>query len=201
MLAAGQVATRSTSMRSGSSVDRRAYSPALVVEDLDRSDRAARDALAYLVTQVDVGGWAVATYRYEVRLAQTEPVLVRRRARCARFCASHWGRSPAGQVAEQVAEILGAAADIAGGGGRSPAECGIPLLVEEVIAAAEIAAYLMICGVLLSACRSIWTRHDDILRVIAVAGDSRMSLSWPGRSGWMPARSVLSSGTHVTRTY
>jgi predicted ATPase len=68
MLAAGQAATRSDLFDAlGSSVISLAErSPlVLVVEDLHWSDRATRDALAYLVTQVDVGRWGlVATHRY-----------------------------------------------------------------------------------------------------------------------------------------
>jgi predicted ATPase len=82
----------------------------LVVEDLHWSDRATRDALAYLVTQVDASRWGlVATYRYEGPLPQTELAsftdVIERRP-ILRFTLEPLS---VGQVAEQVAEILGAA--------------------------------------------------------------------------------------------
>ena len=141
MLAAGQAATRSDLFDAlGSSVVHLAErSPlVLVVEDLHWSDRATRDVLAYLVTQVDVGRWGlVATYRYEGPLPQTELVSFADVLERRPILRVTLGSLSVGQVAEQVAEILGAVPTSEEAAAVHRRSGGIPLLVEEVIAAGE----------------------------------------------------------------
>lgn len=173
MLAAGQAATRSDLFDAlGSSVVHLAErSPlVLVVEDLHWSDRATRDALAYLVTQVDVGRWGlVATYRYEGPLPQTELVSFADVLERRPILRVTLGPLSVGQVAEQVAEILGAAPTAEKAAAVHRRSGGIPLLVEEVIAAGESGVPDHLRSLFLARLQEHGPDMTEILRVIAVA--------------------------------
>ena len=200
MLAAGQAASRSDLFDAlGSRVMSLAErSPlVLVVEDLHWSDRATRDALAYLVTQVDVGRWGlVATYRYEGPLPANRNHVVRRRARTAADPTRHVG------------------AAFCGSGGRAgrrdprrrrrhrrrrPAvhrrSGGIPLLVEEVIAAGDSGVPDHLRSLFLARVAEHGPEVTETLRVIAVA-ETCDELVVAGALGWRPAGVTALSGGH-----
>jgi DNA-binding CsgD family transcriptional regulator len=173
MLAAGQAPTRSElfdALRSSVTGLAERSPLVLVVEDLHWSDRATRDALAYLVTQVDVGRWGlVATYRYEGPLPQTELVSfadVLERRPILRLTLEPLS---VGQVAEQVAEILGAAPTSEEAADVHRRSGGIPLLVEEVIAAGESGVPDHLRSRFLARLQEYGSDMTEILRVIAVA--------------------------------
>lgn len=142
----------------------------LVVEDLHWSDRATRDALAYLVTQADAGRWGLAvTYRYEGPLPQSELAsftdLLERRP-VLRVTLEPLSVD---QVAEQVAEITGAdpePQDVAAIHRRSG---GIPLLVEEVVAAGSSGVPDHLRSFFLARLRERGPDVTETLRVIAAA--------------------------------
>src|SRR5688572_5244653 len=109
----------------------------LVAEDLHWSDRATRDALTYLVTQAEVGRWGVVgTHRYEGPVSPAElgsfADTVGSRVTVTRVALEPLTPT---QVADLVAGITGArpTADEADALHRRTG--GIPLLVEEVLAA------------------------------------------------------------------
>ena len=141
----------------------------LVVEDLHWSDRATRDALAYLVTHAD-GRWGLAaTYRYEGPLPQAEltsftDVLERRPIlRVALEPLS------VDQVAEQVAEITGVDPDPRDAETIYRRSGGIPLLVEEVVAASDSGLPDHLRSSFLARLRERGPDVAEPLRVIAVA--------------------------------
>lgn len=110
----------------------------LVVEDLHWSDRATRDALEFLVHEADHGRWGlVATHRHEGPLTDGElvafaDVLERRPLRRVPLAPLN----PAA-VAEQVAAITGTTPSPAEADAVHRRSGGIPLLVEEVLAAGD----------------------------------------------------------------
>lgn len=110
----------------------------LVVEDLHWSDRATRDALGFLVHEADHGRWGlVATHRHEGPLPERElvafaDVLDRRPLRRVPLTPL----SPAA-VAEQVAAITGTTPSSEEADSLHRRSGGIPLLVEEVLAARD----------------------------------------------------------------
>lgn len=110
----------------------------LVVEDLHWSDRATRDALEFLVHEADHGRWGlVATHRHEGPLTEGElaafaDVLERRPLRRVPLTPL----SPAA-VAEQVAAITGTTPSSEEAHAVYGRSGGIPLLVEEVLAAGD----------------------------------------------------------------
>ena len=173
MLAAGPAASRSELFDElGSSVTRLAErSPVVIaVEDLHWSDRATRDALAYLVTQVDVGRWGlVATYRYEGPLPQSEFVSFADVLERRPIMRITLGPLSVGQVAEQVAEILGAVPTSEDAAAVHRRSGGIPLLVEEVIAAGESGVPDHLRSLFLARLQEYGSDITEILRVIAVA--------------------------------
>jgi ATP/maltotriose-dependent transcriptional regulator MalT len=142
----------------------------LVIEDLHWSDRATRDALAYLVTQADVGRWGlVATLRYEGPLTQTELAAftdVLQRRQVLRVALEPL---TVGQVADQVAGITGTApsADVATGIHRRSG--GIPLLVEEVVAAGGQGVPDHLRGLFLARLREHGPEVAKSLQALAVA--------------------------------
>ena len=173
MLVAGQAATRSELFDAlGASLAGLARrSPlVLVIEDLHWSDRATRDALAYLVTQADVGRWGlVATVRYEGPITPTDlaaftDVLERRPV----LRVTLEPLDPA-QVADQVAGITGTApsAEVAAVIHRRSG--GIPLLVEEVVAAGDQGVPEHLRGLFLARLREHGPEVAEALQVFAVA--------------------------------
>lgn len=173
MLAAGQAASRSELFdalgASLAGVARR--SPlVLVVEDLHWSDRATRDALAYLVTQADAGRWGlVATLRYEGPLTQAEltaftDVLERRPV--LRVAVEPL---TVAQVAEQVAAITGTAPSSEMAESVHRRSGGIPLLVEEVVAAGDHGVPDHLRALFLARVREHGPEVAETLQVIAVA--------------------------------
>lgn len=111
----------------------------LVVEDLHWSDRATRDALTYLVRHSGAGRWGVVgTHRYEGPLSPRELDMF------ADGVARH---RPVTRIALEPLTVVEVAAMAAGITGTRPADPdatslyrrtgGIPLLVEEVLAAGD----------------------------------------------------------------
>jgi DNA-binding CsgD family transcriptional regulator len=173
MLVAGQAPTRSelldalafclTSLAERSPL-------VLVVEDLHWSDRATRDALAYLVTQVDVGRWGlVATYRYEGPLPQTELVSFADVLERRPIMRLTLGPLSVSQVAEQVAEIVGEVPTSEEAAAVHRRSGGIPLLVEEVIAAGGSGVPDHLRSLFLAHLQEHGSNMIEILRVIAIA--------------------------------
>jgi DNA-binding CsgD family transcriptional regulator len=173
MLAAGQAATRSELFDAlGSGVTSLAQrSPlVLVMEDLHWSDRATRDALAYLVTQVDVGRWGiVATHRYEGPLPQTELVSFADVLERLPILRVTLGPLSVDQVAEQVAEILGAVPSSEEAASVHRRSGGIPLLVEEVIAASDSGVPDHLRSLFLARLQEHGPDITETLRVVAIA--------------------------------
>lgn len=110
----------------------------LVVEDLHWSDRATREALTYLVTQAGAGCWGlVTTHRPEGPVPAQELVSVAdvlQRRRTLRI-----GLEPLipEQVADQIAAITGVNPSAQEAEALHRRSGGIPLLVEELIAAGD----------------------------------------------------------------
>ncbi len=173
MLAAGEAATRSVLFNAlgATLADLAAQSPlVLVIEDLHWSDLATRDILAYLVTQADIGRWGlVVTLRYEGPLTQTElaaftDVLERRPLLRAVL-----GPLTASQVADQVAGITDTAPSPEVVAEIHRRSGGIPLLVEEVIAAGYRGVPDHLRGLFLARLREQGPEVAEALAVIAVA--------------------------------
>jgi hypothetical protein len=173
MLVGGQTATRSELFDAlGASLAGLAErSPLiLVIEDLHWSDRATRDALAYLVTQAQVGRWGlVATLRYEGPLTRGEmatftDVLERRPV----LRVTLEPLDP-GQVADQVAGITGTppSAELAAAIHRRSG--GIPLLVEELVAAGDQGLPDHLRGLFLARLHEHGPEVAEVLQVFAVA--------------------------------
>jgi len=110
----------------------------LVVEDLHWSDRATRDALAYLVTQAEAGRWGLVTsHRQEGAVSAQELVSfadVLERRRTLRIDLGPLGPE---QVANQVTALTGVAPPAQETESLHRRSGGIPLLVEELIAAGD----------------------------------------------------------------
>lgn len=188
MLVSGQAATRSQLFDAlGASLASLARpSPlVLVIEDLHWSDRATRDALTYLVTQAEVGQWGlVATLRYEGPITQTElaaftDVLERRSV--LRVALESLAPD---QVADQVAGITGTAPPPEVTAAIHRRSGGIPLLVEEVVAAGDrrgVPDHLR--GMFLARVREHGPDVVEILQVLAVAetGDELLVADVLGR--------------------
>ena len=84
----------------------------LVIEDLHWADRSTRAALTFLARSLTSERvLVVGSYRPDELRPQppAAPAAGRARARSARAPRSRWRRSPATQLAEQLADILGAA--------------------------------------------------------------------------------------------
>jgi len=142
----------------------------LVVEDLHWSDKATRDALAYLATQTDEGRWGlVGTHRYEGALSQFE---------LASFVDA-LERRPITRISLEPLTSEQAAAQIAAITGKPPSEeyaanvfrrsGGIPLLVEEVVAAGESGVPAHLRSLFLARVAEHGADVLEALRVIAVA--------------------------------
>lgn len=173
MLVAGQAATRTELFDAlgASLADLARRSPlVLVIEDLHWSERATRDALAYLVTQADVGRWGlVATLRYEGPITQAElakftDVLERRPV----LRVTLEPLDP-GQVADQVAGITGTVPSAEAAAAIHRRSGGIPLLVEEIVAAGDQGVPDHLRGLFLARLREHGPEVAEILQVLAVA--------------------------------
>jgi hypothetical protein len=140
MLTSGRAASRSELFESlGSALaGLSSRGPLMVVaEDLHWSDRATRDALTYLVTQADVGRWGVVgTHRYEGPVSPGQlgsfADAIGRRVTVTRVDLEPLTPT---QVAELAAGITGTRPTAEEADVLHRRTAGIPLLVEEVLAA------------------------------------------------------------------
>jgi DNA-binding CsgD family transcriptional regulator len=140
MLTSGRAASRSELFESlGSALaGLSSRGPLMVVaEDLHWSDRATRDALTYLVTQADAGRWGVVgTHRYEGPVSAGElgsfADAIGRRVTVTRVDLEPLTPT---QVAELAAGITGTRPTAEEADALHRRTAGIPLLVEEVLAA------------------------------------------------------------------
>jgi hypothetical protein len=173
MLVAGQTTTRSELFDAlgASLADLAGRSPlVLVIEDLHWSDRATRDALAFLVTQAEVGRWGlVATLRYEGPITQAE--LAKFTDALERRPVLRVTLEPLepGQVADQVAGITGTAPSAEAAAAIHRRSGGIPLLVEEVVAAGDQGVPDHLRGLFLARVREHGPEVAEVLQVLAVA--------------------------------
>lgn len=174
MLVAGQTAANRSELFNvlgASLADLAGRSPlVLVVEDLHWSDRATRDALSYLVTQADVGRWGLlATLRYEGPLTPTElaefiDVLERRPVLRVAL-----EPLTIGQVADQMAGITGTAPSPEMAAAVHRRSGGIPLLVEEVVAAGNRGVPDHLRGLFMARLREHGPEVVEALQVLAAA--------------------------------
>lgn len=144
----------------------------LVVEDLHWSDRATRDALTYLVTQVDGARWAlVVTHRYEGAVYPAELAsfadAVDRRAPVTRVALEPL--TPA-QVADLAAGITGTRPTVEEADALHRRTGGIPLLVEEVLATGGSGVPDHLRSLFLARVGEHGPDVVAVLQVIAVAG-------------------------------
>jgi DNA-binding CsgD family transcriptional regulator len=145
----------------------------LVAEDLHWSDRATRDALTYLVTQADVGRWGVVgTHRYEgpVTPAQLGSFAdaVGRRVTVTRVDLEPLTPT---QVAELAAGITGTRPTAEGADALHRRTGGIPLLVEEVLAAEGLGVPDHLRSMFLARVGEHGTDVAAVLQVVAVADE------------------------------
>jgi len=145
----------------------------LVAEDLHWSDQATRDALTYLVTQAEVGRWGVVgTHRYEGPVSSAELGL---------FADAVGGRGTVTRVDLEPLTVT-QVADLAAGitGIRPTAEeadalhrrtGGIPLLVEEVLAAEELGMPDHLRSLFLARVGEHGPDVAAVLQVVAVADE------------------------------
>ncbi|MFW6204135.1 MAG: AAA family ATPase, partial [Actinomycetota bacterium] len=147
----------------------------LVVEDLHWSDRITRDALLYLVSMAREGRWALlATYRDDELRAR--PAVLDLLDAVQQHTLAHVTLDPLepADVAAQVAGITGRGVPPAHAAAIHRRTGGIPLLVEEVVAAEAggttgVPSHLR--DLFLARMRRLGTRVAEAVEVVSVVGD------------------------------